>query len=105
MILVDNTDYLLIVIKNESDFSELVHYLNEKKSSGNNLIINLLDCTLSHDLVIKNLLPFHFNWQKTNNSFILVSNISKKITKEIVSIQTLEEALDYFHMEQLTKNI
>ena len=105
MDLIRKKDYFLILIKEDGDLLDLISSLKTEKLKGNHLIIHLLHCNLSHSFMIDSLLPFHFIWQKTNNSFILVSNISKKITKEIVSIQTLEEALDFFHMEQLTKNI
>ena len=101
-------DYVLIQINRKDKIITLVDYLELftfKTSSPNNVIINLLDTAISSHLIIKHLLPFHFIWQKRNNSFILVSNMSKKISKDLVSIQSLEEALDFFYMEQLTRNI
>tara|TARA_B100001250_G_C19164858_1_gene514022 strand:- start:41 stop:358 length:318 start_codon:yes stop_codon:yes gene_type:complete len=98
-------NYVLVSIYNINDFDELVNLLEGGSLQNTNMIINFLKCDIDHNIAVNKLLPFHFIWQKRNNSFILVSKISRKITKELISIATLEEARDYFHMEQLTKNI
>ena len=105
MQLIKHKHYTLITIYNTNDFNKLINKLNNSVSQKTSVIINCLKCNIADDIIVDKLLPFHFIWQKTNNSFILVSNISRKINKEIISLPTLEEALDYFHMEQLTKNI
>ncbi len=105
MDLIRKKDYFLILIKEDSDFLDLIFSLKTAELNGNHLIINLLHCNLSHSFIIDSLLPFHFIWQKTNNSFILVSNIRKKLLKSLISISSLEEAIDFFHMEQLTKKL
>ena len=65
----------------------------------------MLEYDFDDKRIVSNLLPFSLNWQKRNKSFILVSNIRKKLLKDIVSIKSLEEAIDFFHMEELTRNI
>jgi len=97
--------HTLVTIYSVNDFNDLINQLNSGFLKNTSVIINFLQCNIVDDMIVDKLLPFHFIWQKRNNSFILVSNISRKINKEIVSLPTLEEALDYFHMEQLTKNI
>ena len=105
MKLTTNNHYILIKIEKAKDLNSLIKFLNNAKSKNNNLIIDLLDCDIDDNKIVKYLLPFHFIWQKRNNSFILVSNIRKKLSNDLISISTLEEALDFFHMEQLTRNI
>ena len=105
MELIKYDHYTLITVYNINDFNALMNELNNSDLQNNSVIINFLHCHMGHDIIVNQLLPYHFIWQKRNNSFILVSNISKKINKEIISMSTLEESLDYFHMEQLTKNI
>jgi|TARA_B100000530_G_C15911753_1_gene469658 hypothetical protein len=99
-----HNNYLLIKLTKNTKIEHLIDFL-QKCDPNNSLIIDVLNTNISDDLIISKLLPFHFIWQKTNNSFILVSNIRKKLLNDMVSIKTLEEALDFFHMEQLTRNI
>ncbi len=105
MKLISNNHYTLIKLEKSKNLKSLIKFLNAPKSKNNNLIIDILDCDIDHNSIVQSLLPFHFIWQKRNNSFILVSNISKKNLNDLISISTLEEALDFFHMEQLTRNI
>ncbi len=105
MKLTSESHYTLIKLEKSKDLKSLIKFLNNSKSKNINLIIDLLDCDINHNGIVESLLPFHFIWQKRNNSFILVSNIRKKILNNLISISTLEEALDFFHMEQLTRNI
>ena len=65
----------------------------------------MLNFQTDEGMVVSNLLPFYLNWEKRNKSFILVSNFRKSSTVDIVSIQNEEEAIDFFHMEDLTRNI
>ena len=104
MEVIQHNNYVLIKLGKNTKIETLIDFL-ETSVPSNSLIIDFLNSNISDDLIVSKLLPFHFIWQKTNNSFILVSNIRKKLLNEMVSIKTLEEALDFFHMEQLTKNI
>ena len=91
-------------MNNDSSWNTLSNFLtnNDVMSS---VIINLLKSDLDKDEVVLKLLPFHLNWEKRNKTFILVSNIGRNISNQLVLIKTLEEAIDFFHMEQLTRNI
>ena len=104
MSIIKKTNYYLCDVKKTKDFSGLIEFLNLSQANFN-IIINLLDWHYNELDVCESLLPFHFIWQKTNKSFILVSNMKKKYFKELISIKSLEEALDYFYMEELTRNI
>ncbi len=103
MTLIKKTNYYLCQVKKKRDFSNLIDFLNS--SQNYSVIINLLNWDYTTVDVYQSLLPFHFIWQKTNKSFILVSNMKKKDFQELIIINSLEEALDYFHMEELTRNI
>ena len=98
-------DYIMIKCNNINAFNLLLSFLNENSFHFPNMIINMLDIDISEKMVVSNLLPFYLNWQKRNKSFILVSNFRKTSIVDIVSIQSLEEAIDFFHMEDLTRNI
>ena len=105
MKLIKHNDYSLVLIQKNQDFIELINFLKTSESRDSQFIINILDLDLDYNTIVKELLPFHFIWQKTNKSFILVSNIGKNILKELISTRSLEEALDFFHMEKITKNL
>lgn len=100
-----HNNYVLIKLEENTKIDTLIQFLNKCSPSVDSLIIDMLDFNISDNIIVKKILPFHFSWQKTNNSFILVSNIRKKLLQDMISIKTLEEALDFFHMEQLTRNI
>ncbi len=104
MTIIKNTNYYLCEVKKNKDFSKLIDFLNISQANSS-IIINLLDWNYNTIDVYHSLLPFHFIWQKTNKSFILVSNMKKKDFQELIIINSLEEALDYLHMEELTRNI
>ena len=100
----EHHSYVLIKLEKKTKIEDLLDFL-ERCDRNHSLIIDLLNANIPDNLIVSKLLPFHFIWQKTNNSFILVSNIRKKLLNDMVSIKTLEEALDFFHMEQLTRNL
>ena len=104
MTLIKKNSYYLFEVKNKQDFSSLLAFLDASQVTFN-IIINLLDWDNSNIEMYKSLVPFHFIWKRANKSFILVSNMKKKDNQELISINSLEEALDYFHMEELTRNI
>ena len=103
MTLVKRNSYYLFEVKNIQDFSNLLAFLDASQVTFN-IIINLLDWDNSNIEMYKSLVPFHFICKKANKSFILVSNM-KKDNQELISINSFEEALDYLHMEELTRNI
>ena len=97
--------YSIINCNNLDSFNLLITFLKTQTTNYPNLIINMLNFQTDEGMVVSNLLPFYLNWEKRNKSFILVSNFRKTSTVDIISIQTLEEAIDFFHMEDLTRNI
>ena len=97
--------YAIINCCNYHSFKLLVEFLNQHILDCPNLIMNMLELDVDEDLIIKTLLPFYLNWQKTNKSFILVSNFRKESLKGVISIKSVEEAIDFFHMDDLTRNI
>ena len=104
MKIINKTNYYLCEVKKKKDFLKLIDFLNSSQANFS-IIINLLDWNSNAVDVCQSLLPFHFIWQKTNKSFILVSKINKQLLSDLISLATVEEALDFFHMEQLTKNL
>ena len=105
MDVVEHDRYIIINCVNSNSFDLLVTYLNQHILDCPNLIINMLELDMKEDVVIATLLPFCLNWQKRNKSFILVSNFRKESLKGVISIKSLEEAIDFFHMDDLTRNI
>ena len=97
--------YSIINCNNLDSFNLLITFLKTQTTNYPNLIINMLNFQTDEGMVVSNLLPFYLNWEKRNKSFILVSKFRKTSIVDIVSIQSLEEAIDFFHMEDLTRNI
>ena len=105
MDVVNYDKYSIITCLKSDSLTLLIEFLNTHTIDCPNVIINMLEYDSDEDKVASNLLPFSLNWQKRNKSFILVSNIRKKFLKDMISIKSLEEAIDFFHMEELTRNI
>ena len=98
-------NYTLIELNQQYSIDRIIDFLSQRSTEKKHIIINILD-VINFDVLVKTLLPFSLNWEKRNKSFILVSsNIKKEQEKGLVFIHTLEEALDFFHMEELTRNI
>jgi len=95
----------VIVLDNSSKIDSLSSFLSQDESSPQHLIIDLLNTVIEHSIVIETLLPFFRNWQKWNKSFILVSDIKKESLRAMVSIASIEEAFDFFYMQELTRSI
>tara|TARA_B000000475_G_scaffold249847_1_gene225759 strand:- start:123 stop:437 length:315 start_codon:yes stop_codon:yes gene_type:complete len=102
--IIKQDSYVILEMNNDSSWNTLSNFLTNNNVMSS-VIINLLKSDLDTDEVVLKLLPFHLNWEKRNKTFILVSNIGRNISKQLVLIKTLEEAIDFFHMEQLTRNI
>ena len=105
MNLIDFKDYCIIKMQRLSNLNKLIDTLNTSSMQKKHVIIDFLSTEMEDDIIVNNLLQFHFIWQKRNKSFILVSNMGKKSLKDLISLKTLEEALDFFQMEQLTRII
>jgi len=105
MNIINSDNHTLIEINSDDSCELIINFLNKESTQDLHIIINLSD-VINYDLLVKNLLTFSLNWEKRNKSFILVSsNIIKKHAKGLVVIKTLEEALDFFHMEELMRTI
>ena len=96
---------VVLELDKSSRIDLLLSFLNSNSRKPKHIIINLLKSGIKHDMLVANLFPFYINWQKRNKSFILVSSIRRESLKDMVSINSLEEAFDFFHMEELTRNI
>ena len=105
MDLVHYEKYSIINCNSLKSFNLLIDFLKEKQTDCPNIIINMLELDTDENIVVSHLLPFYLNWEKRNKSFILVSNFRKQSVSDIISIKTVEEAIDFFHMEDLTRNI
>ncbi len=105
MDLVHYKNYSIINCNSLTSFNLLVDFLKQKQTDCPNIIINMLELDTDENIVISTLLPFYLNWEKRNKSFILVSNFRKQSVSDIISIKSVEEAIDFFHMEDLTRNI
>ena len=105
MNIIKNDLYTILKLNNYSSWDTLHKYLTKSKNHTSNIIINLLSSDLDTDEVVLSLVPFSVTWGKKNKSFILVSNIGGKISNNLILIKTLEEAIDFFHMDQLTRSI
>ena len=105
MQLINYKDYTVIHVKKSAKLDKLIDFLKTSSFNPIHLIIDVSGTTIPHDIIVSELLPFHFLWVKQHKSFILISTIRKKVLKELVSLRSLEEAIDFFHMEQLTRNI
>ena len=98
-------NYLILELNESSNLELLLKFLSKNSTHCPNIIIDILNFKINEQQFIKAIFPFHLNWEKRNKSFILVSNIGKGVLKSIISLKTIEEALDFFHMEELTRNI
>ena len=105
MDLINHDKYSIITCDNLTSFNSLINFLHKNSLNYQHIIINCLNSNVKDSVIVKSLLPFYLSWEKRNKSFILVSNIRNKSLKGLISIKTLEEAIDFFYMEELTRSI
>ena len=105
MKLIKRDNYFILDLEKSSGLNLLIEFLKQNNHICPNIIIDLMNCNMEASNIINTLFPFHLNWEKRNKSFILVSNMEKKIIKHMISLNSREEAIDFFHMEELTRNI
>ena len=105
MEIIKHANCVVLELNKFSKIEELISFFKIKSNQSKHVIINLLKSAIKQDILIFTLLPFYLNWQKRNKSFILVSNIRKELLNDMISITSLEEAFDFFHMEELTRSI
>ena len=100
-----NPNFKIISIESLEDFNHLIDFLDNNKNNPNNLIVDI-KFESWQNIDLKKIYHYNIIWKKENKSFILVSSImkmKKKDAQEIVLIRSLEEAIDYLHMEELIR--
>ena len=95
----------ILELEESSKLGSLTAFLEKNKSICPHVIIDIMNFSADNSKIIKTLLPFRLNWEKRNKSFILVSLIEKESLKDLVSLSSRAEAVDFFHMEELTRTI
>ena len=100
-----NPNFKIISIESLEDFNLLIDSLDKNKDNPNDLIVDIK--SESWQIIdLKKIHHYNIIWKKENKSFILVSSImkmKKKYAQGIVLIRSLEEAIDYLHMEELIR--
>ena len=100
-----NPNFKIISIESLEDFNLLIDSLDKNKDNPNDLIVDIK--SESWQIIdLKKIHHYNIIWKKENKSFILVSSnmkMKKKDAQEIVLIRSLEEAIDYLHMEELIR--
>ena len=100
-----NPNFKIIPIESLEDFNLLIDSLDKNKDNPNDLIVDIK--SESWQIIdLKKIHHYNIIWKKENKSLILVSSnmkMKKKDAQEIVLIRSLEEAIDYLHMEELIR--
>ena len=100
-----NPNFKIIPIESLEDFNLLIDSLDKNKDNPNDLIVDIK--SESWQIIdLKKIHHYNIIWKKENKSFILVSSnmkMKKKDAQDIVLIRSLEEAIDYLHMEELIR--
>ncbi len=99
----NNYFYLLdIQLSNQNEFFEKLENL---KKNPNNLIIEFNTELINNSSLILSLVKYSSFWKKSDKSFILVVGDFVFKNKNLVSVPTLSEAIDYLYMEELERNV
>ena len=91
-----------IEIVDQLDFFKL---LDDFKKKPVNLIIELKSEFINNYSLILSLVKYSSFWKKSQKSFILVVGDFLIKNKNLISIPTLNEAIDYLYMEELERNV
>ena len=91
-----------IEIIDQLDFFKL---LDDFKKNPVNLIIELNTEFINNYSLILSLVKYSSFWKKSQKSFILVVGDFLIKNKNLISIPTLNEAIDYLYMEELERNV
>ena len=97
--------YSILELERSSKLHSLITFLEKSESLCPHIIIDIMNFSIDDNKIINKLRPFHINWEKRNKSFILVSLIEKELLQDLISLSSREEAVDFFHMEELTRTI
>ncbi len=87
------------------DQPDLLKLLDGFKKDPVNLIIKLKEELINNPSLILSLAKYSSFWKKSHKSFILVVGDFIVKNKNLVSIPTLNEAIDYLYMEELERNV
>ena len=87
------------------DQPDLLKLLDGFKKDPVNLIIKLKEELINNSSLILSLVKYSSFWKKSHKSFILVVGDFIVKNKNLVSIPTLNEAIDYLYMEELERNV
>tara|TARA_B100000965_G_C19523900_1_gene727833 strand:- start:444 stop:758 length:315 start_codon:yes stop_codon:yes gene_type:complete len=98
----DNYFFLKIQSANLTDFSK---ELDSLMKDPVNLILGLDKELINNSSLILSLLKYSSFWKKSHKSFILVVEDFIIENKNLVSVPTLNEAIDYLYMEELERNV
>ena len=98
-------NYSILELEKTSQLGELKAFLLKHNNTCPHIIIDIINFNIDDNETVKTLLPFYLNWEKRNKSFILVSLIEKDLLQDLISLSSREEAVDFFHMEELTRTI
>ncbi len=91
-----------IEIVDQLDFFKLLDGFKKKPV---NLIIELKAEFINNYSLILSLVKYSSFWKKSQKSFILVVGDFLIKNKNLISIPTLNEAIDYLYMEELERNV
>lgn len=98
-------NYLFFSEIKYSDQNTFFNKLDSLKLQPINLILQLETEIINNSSLILSLLKYSSFWKKSHKSFILVVGDSIIEDKKIVSVPTLNEAIDYLYMEELERNV
>ena len=106
MILENRDSYLYLLVSNDDDDNLILNKLNFLKKVPEHIIINIKSKLINKKSLILSFLKYSSFWKKKNKSFILVVQESSfDVFSGIICVPTLDEAIDYFYMEELERNV
>ncbi len=100
-----NDNYYYLSDLNSNNQFELLSTIENYKKSPINLIIKLNIELINNTSLILSLVKYSSFWKKSDKSFILVVEDFVFKNKNLVSVPTLDEAIDYLFMEELERNV
>lgn len=96
--------FLFTEIKS-SDLSNFLEYLDILIKKPVNSIISLERELINNHSLILSLVKYSTFWKKSDKSFILVIGDFAIENKNLISVPSLNEAIDYLYMEELERNV
>lgn len=90
---------------NSTNLTDLSKELDELMKEPFNIILEIEEELINTPSLILSLLKYSSFWKKSHKSFILVVGDFIIENKNLVSVPTLNEAIDYLYMEELERNV